>query len=241
MSLPVSLKHTLGRWLAALLLAVMVWQLPYLYGSAQANIQYYVAYQALQEWEQGQQPTEPEYLRAKQAIMATTKTVPDAAHYLLTRVKVLEWGAHWQFEALDWPELEGLYKQAITLRPTWPVAYADYGFGQAFYGQDLSAALATLRTAEQYGPYLPEVLRQQLAVGLANWPLLSLSDKAWVLKISGRAAGSHWPAYGALRDLTRQYQRQSIVCPYLLNKTPAIEPGRLAHIKRNLCAEQAGS
>lgn len=241
MPLPVSLKHTCGRWLAVLLLAVLVWQLPYLYGSAQANIQYYVAHQALQQWEQGQQPTESEYLRAKQAIMASTEAVPDSAHYLLTQIKVMEWGAHWQFEVLDWPQLKALYERAITLRPTWPVAYADYGFGQAFYAQDLSVALATLRTAEQYGPYLPEVLRQQLAVGLANWPVLSLSDKAWVLEISGRAAESHWPAYRALRDLARQYQRQDIICPYLLNKTPSIESARLAHIRRNLCAVQAGS
>lgn len=241
MSLPVSLKHTFGRWLAVVLLALLVWRLPFLYDSAQANINYYVAHQALEQWQQGKRPSESEYQRVKRAIVATTEAVPDAAHYVLTQIKVLEWGGYWQFEKLHWPQLKSLYQRAIALRPNWPIAYADYGFGQAFYAEDLSAALATLKQAEQYGPYLPEVLRQQLAVGLSNWPVLTLSDKAWVLKIIGRAAESHWPAYGALRELTRQYQRQAIVCPYLLNKKPAIESSRLAHIKRNLCAELADS
>lgn len=235
MSKPVQLKTPLGRLLAALLLVLLVWQLPALYRSAQGNIQYYVAHDALEKWQKGQLPSEADYQYALQAARQALDSSATSAHYMLTLAKVLEWGMHLGFERTSAERLNPLYRQAIALRPDWPNTYADYGFVLAFFDNNLPEAMLQLKQAEHYGPHMPEVLRQQLAVGLAHWDSLPGADKAWLLKVTGQAAEAHWSVFAAMRVLVKQYQREAIVCAYLFNRKPPLAEDRLKHLAR-LCA-----
>lgn len=240
MSKLVQLKSHTSRLFAALILVLLIWQIPALYQSAQGNIQYYVVNDALQKWQKGEVPTEEAYQQSLNAANRALESQPESAHYILTLAKVLEWGMHFHFETSAAERLIPLYKKAISLRPEWPVAYADYGFVLAFWGNDLPGAVTQLQQAEYYGPFLPEVLRQQLVVGLANWDDMSTPDKAWLLKVTGRAAEAHWPTFATMRDLIKQYRREAVVCAYLFNRTPALSEDRLKHLKK-LCAHPAAS
>ncbi|MBT1064569.1 hypothetical protein KJY73_13345 [Bowmanella sp. Y26] len=240
MSKLVLLKSHTSRLFAALILVLLIWQVPALYQSAQGNIQYYVVDEALQKWQKGEVPTEEAYQQILNAANRALESQPESAHYILTLAKVLEWGMHFHFETSGAEILIPLYKKAISLRPEWPVAYADYGFVLAFWGNDLPGAVNQLQQAEYYGPFLPEVLRQQLGVGLAKWDALSPTDKAWLLKISGRAAEGHWSSLATLRDLVAKYQREIVVCAYLFNRTPPLADEKVNYLGR-LCAHQAAS
>lgn len=240
MPLSIQLNPALKYSVAVIMLLLLVWQLPGLYTTAHGNIQYYVAADKLDKWQAGKEQDLATYQLAKQAASIALSSKPDSAHYMLTLAKVMEWGIYLGFEVKQLDSLLPLYENAIQLRPDWPNAYSDYGYALAFIGNDLPGAITQLKRAEQYGPFIPEVLHQQLTVGLANWGSLPIADKIWLLSIVGRAAESHWPTFKALRELTAQYQRQDIVCPYLLNKTPALEQSRIKNLTW-LCAQRAAS
>ncbi|MCL1046202.1 hypothetical protein Q4601_16930 [Shewanella sp. 1_MG-2023] len=223
------------RLIYAALIVVLLAFLPLLIQKGVANAYHFKTLFYLKLWEGNQQPSKAQFQQAKVAAVNAYSLDNSNPHYILSFAKVLEWGAYHQFYDIDVKKHSQLYMTAIKLRPLWPNAYADYGASLAFLNSDLDTAWPLLEKGLRYGPYTPEVLRQVLAVGFFFWPQLSVEQKKLVLETSLVAVESQWSMKLELQQLTRNYQRTSVVCSYMKYTAIEISEAGQQWVSESLC------
>lgn len=183
-----------------------------------ASLYYFPAAYALEQWQRATTKPEAEALQSAQHhIGAALSLQPQNPHYQLVAAKINEWA--WYSGMLSTTAVsqnEQIYLQAIALRPQWPVAYADYGYFLATVQQRLADAWQQFALAERYGAYLPDVHRKILQVAFANWPALTVAQKAAVFRRVEHAIGG--PLQADTFRLIRLYQQQRQQCIYLRKK-----------------------
>jgi len=186
--------------------------------AAIASLYYFPASHALEQWQQSpDKPAETALNDAQQQIAAALHWQPENPHYQLVAAKIAEWA--WYGGVLTTAAIshnEKIYQHAIALRPHWPVAYADYGYFLATVQQRLSDAWQQFALAERYGPYLPDVHKKILQVAFANWPELTVAQKATVFQRVANAMGG--PLQADTIKIIQRYQQQRQQCIYLRKK-----------------------
>lgn len=186
--------------------------------SAVASTYYFPAAYALEQWQKSSEKPDTEQLQsAQEQIQAALQWQPQNPHYQLMAAKIAEWA--W-FSGLITTDLisknERIYQQAIAQRPSWPVAYADYGYFLATIQFRLGDAWQQLELAEKYGGYLPEVHEKILLVAFSNWSALSVAQKSVVFARVANAMGG--PLQVNTVRLIKQYQLERQQCIYLRKK-----------------------
>ncbi len=214
-----------------LLLFVPVWQA----GMASAN--FFRVQFLLNEWDKNSDNLTPErYQQAQRLMEATLAKEPDHPHYLLSMAKVLEWG--W-FKGLrpasDMAVVESFYQQAIQLRPHWPNAYADYAWYLSTVQFRLTDAFTQLALAEQYGPYMPEVLQRTLAVVYSQWPHLNAAQKAMGYRVLAQSIEANPRLYNSVLQLVKQYRMQRLGCIYLQARPAQYSALAEQRLQRDFC------
>ena len=206
------------RFAIVVLLVVLLTALWQVGKAGIASLYYFPAAYALEQWQQFTAKPEVEALQsAQQHIGAALNLQPQNPHYQLVAAKINEWA--WYSGMLSTAAVsqnEQIYLQAIALRPQWPVAYADYGYFLATVQQRLADAWQQFALAEHYGAYLPDVHQKILQVAFANWPALTVAQKAAVFRRVEHAIGG--PLQRDTFRLIQLYQQQRQQCIYLRKK-----------------------
>lgn len=198
-----------------------------------AGLYYFPAAYAVEQWQQSTAKPDSDQLSTAQAqIAAALQWQPENPHYQLMAAKIAEWA--WFSGQLSTELInknEQIYQQAIAQRPSWPVAYADYGYFLATVQLRLADAWIQLQRAEQHGAYLPEVHEKILLVAFSNWHALDVAQKAKVFARVAEAMGG--PLQTNTIRLIKQYQLERQQCIYLRKKlaAAAIWPD----LQRRLC------
>lgn len=198
-----------------LLLALLLWR--YVIPTGLANAWYFNANYYLKLWIKDEQLFTAE--SAQLAIEAIDKAValaPNNPHYLLTKAKLNEW--LWYKELMTTEQLdksEQLYIDAIAMRPTWPNAHADYAYFLGVTQFRVTEAFQQLALAHQYGPFLPETLLRQLAVGFTQWKYLTTDQKVATLTALRYAVVSDWDTYHEALRISRDSGLYRVSCSYL--------------------------
>ena len=161
---------------------------------------------------------------------------PDHPHYLLSMAKVLEWGWYKGFRpASGMAEVESYYQQAIALRPHWPIAYADYAWYLSTVQFRLTDAFAQLALAKQYGPFLPQVLQQTLAVVYSQWAYLSPAQKALGYQVLAESIEANPKLYNSVIKIVKQHQMQRLGCIYLQARSSDYSDLARQRLQRDFC------
>lgn len=232
-------RRMLALLLAAgtLLLLLPVWQA----GMASAN--FFRVQFLLNEWDKNSENLTPErYQQAQQLMEISLNKDPKHPHYLLSMAKVLEWGWYKGFRpASEMAVVENYYQQAIQLRPNWPNAYADYAWYLSTVQFRLTEAFAQLALADQYGPYMPQVLHRTLAVVYSQWPHLNAAQKALGYRVLTRTLDANPSIYNPVLQLVKQHQMQRLGCIYLRARQTTDQPySPLAQqrLQRDFCQDR---
>jgi hypothetical protein len=198
-----------------------------------ASLYYFPAAYAIEQWQKSSAKPEAEQLQsAYQHIQNALQWQPQNPHYQLMAAKIAEWA--WFSGQLSTDIInknEQIYQQAIAQRPSWPVAYADYGYFLATVQMRLPDAWHQLEQAERHGGYLSEVHEKILLVAFSNWTTLSVAQKAAVFSRVAAAMGG--PLQGNTIRLIKQYQLERQQCIYLRKKLAGAE--MWPDIQRQLC------
>ncbi|WP_153914798.1 hypothetical protein [Shewanella sp. TC10] len=198
----------------AALIIILLAFLPLLVQKGVANAYHFKSLYYLKLWEKHAKADEEQYQQAKKAATYAYSLDNSNPHYLLTLAKVIEWGSYAEFERLDVSFVTYLYETAITQRPLWPNAYADFGAMIAFSSGDIHKAWPLLLQGQEKGPYTPEVIRQILAVGFAFWDELTVEQKQQVIDVATIATESKWDVKLTLQSLVKQYEKDQVLCTY---------------------------
>ena len=218
-----------------LMILALVSLLPILVQKGLANAYHFKSRFYIDQWHEGNVPTELQYSNALLAADYAYKIDSQNPHYLLTLAKVMEWGVFSSMSQSNPNLFNKLYAEAIRFRPTWPNAYSDYAYNLTFIQHDLEKAWPYLILAEQYGPYTPEVLHQILSIGFASWPNLTVTQKQQVFKTAKKAATANWLLRNDLKKLANQYQLTPILCTYFSNMTPRMATQDEKWINQDMC------
>ena len=198
-----------------------------------ASLYYFPAAYAVEQWQKSADKPNAEQLHsAQEQIKTALQWQPQNPHYQLMAAKIAEWA--WFSGQLSTELIsknEHIYHQAIAQRPSWPGAYADYGYYLATVQLRLADAWQQLELAEKYGAYLPEVHEKILLVAFSNWSALSVAQKATVFARVGAAMGG--PLQGNTIRLIKHYQLERQQCIYLRKKLAA--RAHWAEVQRQLC------
>jgi hypothetical protein len=207
------------NWLRRLsilaLAAVTVALLALSFQAGLASLYYFPAQFRLEQWEKStDKPTSADLAHTAELIANAVRLQPDNPHYLLLSAKVNEW--RWYSGELSSAQIkanEQLYQQAIALRPSWPVAYADYAYFLAVTQFRLTDAWQQLQLATERGAYLPQVQQKFLSVAFSFWQSLSVQQKAEVYRrVELGFAGA---LFEQTRRAVEQAGKQSQICRYL--------------------------
>lgn len=198
-----------------------------------ASLYYFPAAYAVEQWQQSSAKPEAAQLQmAQEQINTALSWQPQNPHYQLMAAKIAEWA--WFSGQLSTDLIsnnEQIYQRAIAQRPSWPVAYADYGYFLATVQLRLADGWAQLQLAEQHGGYLPEVHEKILLVAFSNWHALTVAQKAAVFARVANAMGG--PLQANTIRLIKQYQLERQQCIYLRKKLAAQDSW--ADVQRQLC------
>ena len=189
-----------------------------------ASLYYFPAQFRVEQWEKSaDKPAATDLQHTAELVANAVRLQPDNPHYLLLSAKINEW--RWYSGVLSSADIkanEQLYQHAIALRPSWPVAYADYAYFLAVTQFRLTDAWQQLQLARQHGAFLPEVIDKYLVVTFSNWQLLSVAQKAQVFKLVESSFLS--PRMPLLSRRIKQFGKANLFCLYLQSKL-ANEPG----------------
>jgi len=218
-------------FVGTLLLLVPVWHA----GMASAN--YFRVQFLLNEWtKNGDKLTPERYQQAQHLMAAALANEPDHPHYLLSMAKVLEWGWYKGLRpASDMAVVESYYQQAIQLRPQWPNAYADYAWYLSTVQFRLTDAFTQLALAEQYGPYMPEVLERTIAVVYSQWPHLNAAQKALAYRVLAHSIEAKPPLYNQVLQRVKQYRMQRLGCIFLQARPAKYSALAQQRLQRDFC------
>ncbi|MCL1143242.1 hypothetical protein [Shewanella gaetbuli] len=228
-------KLTFRRFVYAGFIVCLLCLLPFLFQKGIASAYHFKSNYYLDQWQSGKAIDELQYSNALLASDYAASIDGNNPHYLLTQAKVMEWGIHAGFAVANNDKFNQLYQQAIALRTVWPNAYSDYAYNLAFIQQDLAKAWPYLQLAAKYGPYSPDVIRQTLAIGLANWQQLDGHQKQYILKTSVLAAQTDWKMRSAFKDLVTTYQLEKTVCLYIKFQKQPISESSVGWLNQYLC------
>lgn len=223
---------------ALLLLAASVWHIA---PKGLASAWYFKANNALELW--SEYPTlfsQHSWQQASQAIDQAIRLDPEHPHYLLTKAKMHEWG--WYGGWLTSKELEQTeqyYLRAIKARPRWPNAYADYGYYLGVTQFRITEAFEQLQLAKHYGPFQPETLLRQLAVGLLRWDKLNPQQKTSTLNALKNAVLAGKLIYGQALLITRQAKQTQLACTYLTLSSKDFLLAMQQRIQKDFCTDKA--
>lgn len=199
-----------------------------------ASLYYFPAQFRVEQWEKSaDKPAAADLQHTAELIANAVRLQPDNPHYLLLSAKINEW--RWYSGVLSSADIkanEQLYQQAIALRPSWPVAYADYAYFLAVTQFRLTDAWQQLQLAGQRGYYLPQVQQKFLSIAFSYWKTLSVGQKAEVYqRIERGFAGS---LFVQTKNAVVKAGMQQNVCRYLrLKQGPA---GVWEKVRHNVCA-----
>lgn len=197
------------------------------------SLYYFPAAYAVEQWQKStDKPATEQLTSAQEDIAQAVFWQPDNPHYQLMAAKIAEWA--WFSGQLSTAEIsknEQIYQRAIAMRPSWPVAYADYGYFLATAQLRLADAWLQLQQAEQHGRYLPEVHEKILLVAFSNWPALSVEQKSAVFQRVAAAMGG--PLQRETIRLIKQYKQEKQQCIFLRKRlqAAAVWP----QLQRQLC------
>lgn len=232
--------HRWSRWLAIPALLLLALSVCFVAPVGLANAWYFKANHYLGLW------TEQQALFGldswQQASLAIDKAIrlhPKHPHYLLTKAKINEWG--WYGGLMTSKELEQTeqyYIQAIEVRPTWPNAYADYAYYLGVTQFRITEAFEQLRLAKRYGPYMPETLLRQLAIGLLRWSNLNPTQKTDTLQALKNAVQAGYPTYVKALAVVKETQQTALACSYLNSSKKAFTPQLHKRIQKDFCARK---
>ena len=179
---------------------------------------------------------EDSWHQAIEAIDTAVKLHPNHPHYLLTKAKLNEWG--WYNGLMTTEQLEAsesLYTKAIELRPTWPNAHADYAYFLGVTQFRITEAYQQLALAKKYGPYLPQTILRQLAVGYAQWQHLNGEQKVQTFAALKNALVSDYSTYQQALALTRSAQKAKMACTYLRASRASFDEKTQKRILNSYC------
>jgi len=203
------------RMLIVLLIAAVSGLLAMSFNAGLASLYYFPAQFRVEQWEKStDKPAATDLQHATELVANAVRLQPDNPHYLLLSAKINEW--RWYSGVLSSAEIkanEQLYQRAIALRPSWPVAYADYAYFLAVTQFRLTDAWQQLQFAAARGSYLPQVQQKFLSIAFNFWTNLSIQQKAEVYRrIEIGFAGA---LAGQTRTAIEQAGMQQHVCRYL--------------------------
>lgn len=197
-----------------------------------ASLYYFPASFRLEQWDKANvKPQADDLIATASLAKSALELQPDNPHYLLLNAKINEWS--WYSGVLNSSDVaanEAIYQKAIALRPSWPVAYADYAYYLAVTQLRLTEAWQQLMLARQKGRFLPEVQQKYLAVAFSFWPQLSVAQKADVYQQI--ELGMSGALFATTRAAIQQFNKQQLVCQYLRVKRSAVLP----KVQNSLCA-----
>lgn len=223
---------------AMLLLAASVWHLA---PTGLASVWYFKANNSIELW--AKQPALFSLEQWQQASMATDQAIrlhPGHPHYLLTKAKVNEWGWYGGFmTSKELEQTEQYYKDAIKARPNWPNAYADYAYYLGVTQFRITEAFEQLQLARQYGPFQPETLLRQLAVGFLHWDKLNTMQKTNTLQALKQTVLADYPLYGKARLIVRETKQSKQACTFLTLHSKDFTPDIQKRIQKDFCTATA--
>lgn len=226
--------HWSKRAVAALLLVLTLALLQPVVKSGIASLYYFPAAFRLEQWEKStDKPAVDDLQRVSELVSNALNWQPNNPHYLLVKAKVDEW--RWYSGVLETRQIsanEQLYQRAITLRPDWPLAYADYAYFLSAVQLRLTDAWQQLALARHYGPFLPEVQEKYLSVAFSNWQSLTIAQKAEVYQyLEVAMAGS---LQYQTRRLVQRFNMQKQICQYFRVKQKTV--ATWDQLKGSFCA-----
>lgn len=144
---------------------------------AAASLDYYFVRNTVETWQQNLQVNqEDDYLAAKSAIKSARQSHPRHPLYTDMTGQMYEWGslAGYEDEPTALRAAKDYYRQAIAMRPTWPVSYASLAMIKWRMGEFDEELSMLLKQAVLYGPKKAEtnilISEMGLALYTANHP-----------------------------------------------------------------------
>ena len=222
------------RVLASLLLLLV---LGYAFNAARvglANTAYFQARFLLDKWQQQPQAiTQSNYQQAYDFASRSVLLAPNNPHYQITKAKIVLWGYHAGFsQDAQIVDLEKLYQTAISQRPQWPEAYADYAWYLSAIKDDFPQAMLNLNQAVKYGPFHGDSLETVLKVSFSRWQQLTPQQKADFYPLIPRALQSN--SRNNVLMMVKQYKKEFVVC-YYLKRQGHLPQNLWSSVERQLC------
>ncbi|GGM60286.1 hypothetical protein [Rheinheimera tangshanensis] len=202
-----------------------------------ASAYYFKANHYLELWQRKPQTLDiNSWHQAEDAIKTAVKYHPDHPHYLLTQAKINEWAWYNGFKTADQIAInDQLYQQAISLRPNWPNTYADYAYYLGIVNFRVSEAFDALKTANKYGPFIPETFQRTFSIATYHWPHLNGDQRAKGLYALEKMVKHSNTTYRQAVGDTKQYNLQRIFCLYLRLKKQEFPDSTQKRIEKDFC------
>jgi len=231
---PASLKT---KGLALVLLLCSCWLISYIAPLGLASAYYFKADYYLSLWQRKAQTLDQDsWQEAASAIERAIELHPKHPHYLLTLAKINEWAWYKGLKTADQILVnDQLYKLAISLRPNWPNAYADYAYYLGIVNFRVSEAFAELAKARQHGPYTVEVFQRTLLIAGTHWPLLNGDQKAQSFLALAQMVKNSYGTYKQAVQVAQDYKLMRPFCIYLRLKKVEFTPETNKMINKDFC------
>ncbi|MBU0911356.1 MAG: hypothetical protein KKF22_02325 [Gammaproteobacteria bacterium] len=202
-----------------------------------ASAYYFKANHYLELWQRKPQTLDTNsWLQAADAIETAVQYHPNNPHYLLTQAKINEWAWYGRFKTAEQIAInDQLYQQAISFRPNWPNAYADYAYYLGIVNFRISEAFAELDKTTLYGPYTPEVFQRTLIISATHWPLLNGNQKAQSFQALKQMVQNSNTTYRQAVQIGRNYKLLRPFCIYLRIKKSELAPAMQEKIEKDFC------
>ena len=208
-------------------------------GKGLASAYYFKANHYLELWQRKPQTLDiNSWQQAEDAIKTAVKHHPDHPHYLLTQAKINEWAWYNGFKTTDQIAInDQLYQQAISLRPSWPNAYADYAYYMGIVNFRVSEAFTELEKAMKQGPYTVEVFQRALLISATHWSLLNGKQKADSFRVLELMIKNSHTSYKQAVQIAKQYKLERPFCIYLRIKKASFQQSIGHRIESDFCLQ----
>jgi hypothetical protein len=224
--------------LPALLLVCCCWLAVNVANKGLASAYYFKANYYLELWQRKADTLNADsWQQAADAIGTAVKNHPTHPHYLLTQAKINEWGWYKGLKTAEQIAVnEQLYQNAITLRPGWPNAYADYAYYLAMVHFRISEAFEQLAKARLAGPYTSEVFQRTLVLATTHWTLLNGEQKALTFEALTQLVKNSQATYSLALQIARDNKLVRPFCLYLRLKESEFTVRTYRHINKDFCS-----
>ena len=105
------------------------------------------------------------------------------------------------------------YKKAISLRPTWPYAWANLAMVKYRLGETDDEFYHAMHKADELGPWEPGVQSVIVDIGLHYWNSLSRSERTFILNMIDKSLHHSSRKHSMdVLDLTKRYGALELTC-----------------------------